>query len=396
MSNYIKIAKNFINNTKINGNYRHFIPLIKTQPPYSLYKNMKIINWCSNDYNNLSNNLITSRKTIDFIINQGIGSGGTRNISGTSPIHTELENTIATLHNKEAGLIFNSGFLANFSSIESLGNLYPNAHFFSDKDNHASIILGIKNTRCNKYIFNHNDLNHLEYLLKKSNSSEKIIVFESLYSMDGSVSPINEISFLAKKYNALTYIDEIHAVGVYGIKGSGITNVYNNEDNIDLIMGGFGKGFGTLGGYITGNKYLIDSIRIIGSGFIFTTSMPPLITHATIENINIISSNYNLFYQKRLSNILYMRELLYKNNISIISNNFEQSHIISILIGDSHKCYNISNRLLNEYGHYVQPINYPTVPYGTERFRICINLCHTKDMINLFVSDLKTILQDFK
>lgn len=386
------LHKKILKFLKKNQNYRYFLPLLNSDSPIS-YTNKSFINWCNNDYNRITQNEYLKNHAQNFINNYGIGAGGTRNISGTSPAHILLENKVSNLHKKNSGLIFSSGFLANFSAMESFSKIYPNADIFSDKDNHSSIIQGIKSSKLDKYIFIHNDMNHLENLLKKSKSNYKIIVIESIYSMDGSIAKLEDICFLKEKYNALTYIDEIHAVGVFGKTGAGITEMFNLQNNFDIIMGGFGKGFGTLGGYITGNKYIIDSIRCNSSGFIFTTSIPPHLALSTAKNIEFIQKNIEKYQLLRQKNVIYFKYLLNKYNIPYIRNNFKNSHIISIYVGDAKKCYNLSKILFEKYGHYVQPINYPTVPFGTERFRISINFDHTFKQMQKFITDLSYLLK---
>lgn len=393
---YVYPAKNYIEMLKSNGNYRYFLPIKNTNSYLSYSKNNKYINWCNNDYNRITQNNFLKQELIESINEYGIGAGGTRNISGSSPTHFMLEDTVAKLHKKDKGLIFNSGFIANFSTIETLGNLYSNASIFSDSDNHSSIIKGIKISKIRKKkIFKHNDMNHLEYLLKNDDAYYKIIVIESMYSMDGSIAPLKDICFLKEKYNTFTFIDEIHAVGVYGKTGGGFTEIYNLQDKFDIIMGGFGKGFGSIGGYITGNEHIIDSVRSNSSGFIFTTAPPPHISLSTIKNINFVQNNIIDRQIHRNKNIKYFKQMLEYYDIPYIKNNFYQSHIIAILIGDSIKCNEISKILLEKYNHYVQPINYPTVPMGTERFRISINFDHTKLAIDNFIKSLHKILKSY-
>ena len=395
MNKYILLAKKNIDLYKNTHNYRKFIPLRNSDTfmSYSELMDKYLINWCNNDYNRITQNNILKEDLIYKINELGIGSGGTRNISGTSPIHNLLEKKVAGMHKKDRGLIFNSGFLANFSTFETFGKLFPNATVFSDYDNHSSIIQGIKNSKLNKKIFKHNDMYHLEKLLKEDNSYYKIIAVESLYSMDGSRAELEDICFLKNKYNAFTFIDEIHAVGVYGQTGAGLTEMFNLQNEFDIIMGGFGKGFGTLGGYITGNEDIIDNVRLNGSGFIFTTAMPPHLSYATIKSIDFVKRDIQERQLNRKTNIEYFIKLLDNYKIPYIKTNFDLSHIIAILIGNSEKCSKISKILLKDFGHYVQPINYPTVPSGTERFRISLGFDHDKKQIYRFINDLNSILK---
>lgn len=381
MINYSQIAQKYINQLQLNGNYRCFIPLKYVDGVIYNYYNKNVINWCSNDYNRHTQNPILKNNIIQYINDYGIGAGGTRNISGTSPLHVDLENRIANFHNQDSGLIFNSGFLANFSTLSSFGKLFPKATIYSDKDNHSSIIQGIKNSGLSKHIYHHNDLDQLQHFLKYDISQYKIIVVESIYSMDGSIIDFEKLIYLKNKYNALTYIDEIHAVGVYGETGAGLTQLFQCQKDFDIIMGGFGKGIGTIGGYITGNQYLIDAIRSIASGFIFTTSTPPHLSKITIDSINLLEENISQIQKKRNQNIRYFHQVMDKYQIPLIENNFPESHIISILIGKSILTNQIASKLL-DLGHYIQPINYPTVPINTERFRISITDKHSLEMID--------------
>ena len=386
-----KITNNYLNILKKNNNYRVFNQIQNINQPYSLHKYQKIINWSNNDYNDIIHNSNVKLAMIDSIHKNGCGSGGTRNISGNNNLHQILENKIATFHNKESGLLFNSGYLANYTAIKSFGDLFPNAEIFSDKDNHASIINGISASKLKKNIFEHNNMNQLEEQLSKSNSPHKIIVIEAIYSMDGSITPFYELKQIAKKYDCLTYIDEIHSVGVYGKTGAGLTEYFNTQDETDIIMGGFGKGFGVVGGYITGNHSLIDSIRSCGTGFIFTTSIPPHLTKGICKSIDIVKKNITHNQIHRNSLIQYFQNSCQNLNISLIKNNFTESHLQFIMINDSKKCLQISNKLLNKYGHYVQSINYPTVPEGKERLRISIKPFHSKEMIDDFLDKFKKI-----
>lgn len=393
MSNYYNnLAKNFINIVKKENRYRNFIEIKPLDGPLYRYKDKKIINWCSNDYNRSIQNRDLVNAVKNFISENGIGSGGTRNISGTTAVHRRLESKVADLHNKQAGLLFNSGYVANLATLESLGKVFPNTTIYSDEQNHASIIKGIQLSKCNKIIFPHNDMNYLEDKLKNDHNT-KIIVVESMYSMDGSITNFEDIVFLKKKYNAFTFIDEIHTVGLYGDNGSGLCNQFNVSDDFDIIMGGFGKGFGTIGGYITGNSNIIDSVRSTGSGFIFTTSIPPSLTYGSILSIKHNSKNIKDYTNRRIENIKYFLKKINDYDIQLINNNFPLSHIKSVLIGDSIKTNKLSNILLNDFNHYLQPINFPTVPKGTERFRVCITHDHTYEMIDKLLMDLNLAIK---
>jgi 5-aminolevulinate synthase len=394
---YKSLSKQFLQEYKNNGNYRIFRSIQKKEPPYGLFNDSSKIIWCSNDYNNLSQNDNIKKIAIDSINKYGVGSGGTRNIGGTWQNHIDLENRLSKFHDRDSSLIFTSGYLANYSTISAFGKIFPNASIFSDSNNHASIIYGIQSSKLKKHIFKHNDLDDLEKKLKKSNSKQKIIIFESIYSTDGSISNINQMVYLAKKYNCITYIDEIHAIGIYGKKGAGLTELYNCNKEIDIIMGGFGKGIGTIGGYISGDTNIIDSIRCSASGLIFSTSLPPHISQTTIASIDYINTIES--YNERnliIENTNYFKNKLLESNIEFIDTNPYNNHIIAIKINDPFLCFEISNLLFNQYNHYVQPINYPTVKKGEEIFRITINIYHTKTMIDDFIKCLNILINKYK
>jgi 5-aminolevulinate synthase len=323
---------------------------------------------------------------INSIKDVGIGSGGTRNISGNSIEIVSLEKEISSLHNKEKAIVFTSGYIANETTISTLLNILDNSVVFSDEKNHASIISGIKKSNAKKEIFKHNDLDHLESLMKKyPHDVNKMIVFESVYSMDGDFGNIEGIVNLAKQYNALTFLDEVHAVGIYGKTGAGVADKLGLNDEIDIIQGTLGKAFGTIGGYISSTNLICDVVRSYASGFIFTTAMPPAIASAAKASIQYLkeSNKERLLQQK---NTILLKEYLSKENISYLDN---KSHIVPVMVHDPIKCKEISNILLDEFGHYIQPINYPTVPKGTERLRITPGPLHTEEMIADLTNALK-------
>lgn len=390
---YDKFCTESIDKLKQDGNYRQFtdISRICGKFPYAINKNNeKITVWCSNDYLGMGQNPDAILATKNAVDKFGIGSGGTRNISGTNHPLVNLEKEMANLHQKEMAIIFSSGYVANESSIKALAKIIPNLVVFSDVKNHASIIYGIKNSGLKKHIFSHNDIEDLEKSLNLYQKSQpKIIIFESVYSMDGDFGKIKEISYLAKKYNALTYIDEVHGVGLYGSDGSGLTGKLGLNNEIDLIQGTFGKAYGGIGGYITGSKTMIDAIRSYAPGFIFTTAMPPMIASAILENVRYLR-NHNEIRIKHQQKVKKLKLELQKAHIKIVQN---QSHIISIIIGDAIKCREVSQILLNDYKIYVQNINFPTVEIGTERLRIIPTPLHSNKMIDDLVSALKEIFK---
>ncbi len=399
MTDYIQHFKKSLAELKSQGNYRVFADLEKLAGNFPQALNYKdnsvseVTVWCSNDYLGMSQNKIVLESMANALNKVGAGSGGTRNISGTNHYHVLLERELCYLHQKESALLFNSGYLANQATLSTLGKKLPDCVFFSDEKNHASMIQGMKNSPAKKIIFKHNDINDLEKNLKKfSKSKSKIIVFESVYSMDGDFSPITEICKLAKKYNALTFLDEVHAVGIYGSRGAGVAERDGMMDQIDIIQGTLAKAFGVIGGYITGKKETVDFIRSFSSGFIFTTSLPPCIAagaYASIRHLKFSSSEReNLF-----KIVKDLKNSLKKNNIPFIDND---SHIIPVVIGDPILCKKASQVLLDDFQVYVQPINYPTVPRGKERLRITASPQHSPKMIKKLVAALCSIFENLK
>ena len=314
----------------------------------------------------------------------GAGSGGTRNISGTTKYHVVLEGELANLHKKESALIFTSAYVANLTTLETIPKVLSEITYISDSENHSSIIQGIRYSKAKKEIWKHNDLNHLEQLLKKI-PDPKCVVFESVYSMDGDISPIKQIVELCKKYNAITYLDEVHAVGLYGLTGGGIAEREGLQDDIDIINGTLGKAFGVQGGYIAGKKDFLDAIRSLAPGFIFTTSLSPVICAGALTSVKYVRDHNDLRNQLREKSIKTKQELT-KSGIKVLENN---SHIAPVIIGDAVKCKRISDDLLYKENIYVQPINYPTVSVGTERLRFTPGPLHTDTMIFDMVAKLK-------
>ena len=380
MINYTEIFSKKLETLKDSGTYRHFLNVNKSAQHFPAFyfedaagEKRKAINFCSNDYLAMSVHEAVISK-LSFVANRaGTGSGGTRNISGTTIYHRELENALSNLHQQEAALIFGSAYLANLTALYVIGKLLPNAIFVSDEYNHASIIEGIKASGASKKIFKHNDLDDLENILKDIPLSQpKIIVFESVYSMSGTVAPILEIVLLAKKYQALTYIDEVHAVGLYGENGGGFTEQLNIQKGIDMINGTLAKGFGVLGGYIAGDKAMIDAIRSLGSAFIFTTSLPPAICAAATKSIEYLREN-KIIRPAYMQKVVELRKLLGSYGISFLPN---ETHITTIPVGDEKRCKLISDHLLYQEEIYIQPIVYPTVKKGAACLRITVTAKH--------------------
>jgi len=387
---YLNKFKKVIKNLKSDGKYRIFNTILRKRGKfpnaiwYSKYGVKKIVNWCSNDYLGMGQHqfVIDAMKTaLDSV---GTGSGGTRNISGTTKYHEVLEEELANLHKKESALIFTSAYVANLTTLETIPKVLPDITYISDSENHSSIIQGIRHSRAKKVIWKHNDLNHLEELLQKIHDP-KCLVFESVYSMDGDISPLKQIIDLCKKYNAISYLDEVHAVGLYGLKGGGIAERENLQNKIDIINGTLGKAFGMQGGYVAGKKDFLDTIRSLAPGFIFTTSLSPVICAGALTSIRYVREHNDLRNQLKERSTKTKSELA-KVGINVLENN---SHIVPVIIGDAVKCKQISDDLLYNEGIYVQPINYPTVPEGTERLRFTPGPLHTDHMIYDMVLKLK-------
>jgi len=344
--------------------------------------------WCSNDYLNLSQHPEVIKRSIEVIQELGTGSGGTRNISGTSSYHADLEKELAALHNKESSLIFPSAYTANQSTLWTLCKKLEGIEVFSDELNHASMIQGIKNANVPCHIFRHNDVNHLRELLNTSNASvPKLIVLESLYSMEGLRSPLKQIVSLAKEFNALTYLDEVHSVGLYGSEGRGIAEEQNVSDEIDIINGTLSKAFGQMGGYVAASSDIIDFIRSFAPGFIFTSSANPSIAAASIKAIEVAKKSENLREDIRKNSDL-IRAGLRDLEIPHLDND---SHIIPIHLEDPRLCKNAANLLIEDHGIYIQPVFYPTVPKGDERFRVTITPKHQAEDIKRFLSSLNQV-----
>ncbi|WP_303830372.1 5-aminolevulinate synthase [Asticcacaulis taihuensis] len=341
--------------------------------------------WCSNDYLGQGQNPVVMdamHKAIDAV---GSGSGGTRNISGTTFYHNQLEAELADLHHKEAALVFTSGYVANEATLTTLYKILPGLIIFSDELNHASMIQGIRNGRGERHVFRHNDLEHLEELLKAAPANApKLIAFESVYSMDGDISDVRGTVALAKKYNALTYIDEVHAVGLYGERGAGVAERDGIMGEIDIIEGTLGKAFGMMGGYIAGTSAMVDAIRLWASGFIFTTSLPPAVMAGAAASVKYLKEHN----EKRIAHQERAQSLLKKLRAVGIATFPTHSHIVPVLVGNAKHCKMVSDMLLNDFGIYVQPINYPTVPKGTERLRFTPSPDHTDEMIDHLVESM--------
>ena len=397
--NYLKYFADVVKDYKEDGRYRVFNDIIreKGQFPraiwYGKYAPKNIVNWCSNDYLGMGQNQFVIDAMHTALDQTGSGSGGTRNISGTSVFHVTLERELANLHQQDKALLFSSAYVANEWSLIALSRIVPDVCFISDSKNHASLIMGIKHSRAQKKVFVHNDMDDLEAQIKaaKKEKLNPVIVFESVYSMDGDVAPIKDIVALAQKYNTMTYIDEVHAVGLYGASGAGYCEKLNLwADDIDIINGTLGKAYGVQGGYIAGNETIIDAIRSVASGFIFTTSMSPVICAGALASITYLKDHAYLRDQHQ-AKAAQLKEMLAKRDIEVHPN--ACAHIVPVMVNDAFKCKEASDRLLNEYGIYIQAINSPTVEPGTERLRIAPTPYHTDVMMMELVTALKEVLK---
>ncbi|XP_017776158.1 PREDICTED: 5-aminolevulinate synthase, erythroid-specific, mitochondrial-like [Nicrophorus vespilloides] len=346
--------------------------------------------WCSNDYLGMSCHPEVKKAVRTALDKYGAGAGGTRNISGNSIYHEKLENILAALHQKEGALLFTSCFVANDSTLFTLAKALPGCHIFSDEGNHASMIQGIRNSKVPKHIFRHNDPKHLEELLKSVDVNvPKIVAFETVHSMTGAVCPLEELCEIAHKYGALTFVDEVHAVGLYGNHGAGIGERDNQLHNMDIISGTLGKAFGNVGGYIAGSASLVDMIRSYAAGFIFTTSLPPTVLAGAVKAIEVLASEEGRELRARhQENVKYLRNTLLRHGFPV---EHTPSHIIPIKIGNPQQCTQVSDMLIKQKGHYVQAINYPTVARGQEKLRLAPTPHHTKELMDLLVSDLQEI-----
>ncbi|XP_026466616.1 5-aminolevulinate synthase, nonspecific, mitochondrial-like [Ctenocephalides felis] len=346
--------------------------------------------WCSNDYLGMSCHPEVKDAVRTALDKHGAGAGGTRNISGNSLYHENLEKELAKLHQKEAALLFTSCFVANDSTLFTLAKALPNCHIFSDAGNHASMIQGICNSRVPKHIFRHNDVAHLEELLSKVDIGiPKIVAFETVHSMTGAVCPLEQLCEVAHRYGAITFVDEVHAVGLYGDHGAGIGERDGQLDAIDIVSGTLGKAFGNVGGYIAGSSLLVDMIRSYAAGFIFTTSLPPTVLAGALRAVQILASDEGReLRHKHQENVRYMRKRLMEEGFPV---EHTPSHIIPIKIGDPKICTAVSDKLLKQYGHYVQAINYPTVARGEEKLRMAPTPHHTKPMMEQLLLDMRAI-----
>jgi 5-aminolevulinate synthase len=374
------------------GRYRRFTPLRKQAGRFPLYlrpDGSEVLVWSSNDYLGMGGHPVVIEAACAAAQAMGAGAGGTRNISGTSPAHDALEAELAALHGKAAALLFTSGFVSNQAALSTILNSLPGWQVFSDERNHASMIAGIKGSKAACHIFRHNDLVHLEALLRAAPAdTPKLIAFESVYSMDADIAPLSAICDLAERYGAMTYLDEVHAVGMYGPSGGGVSERDEVAARIDIIEGTLAKAFGCHGGYIAGDASVVDYIRSCAPGFIFTTSLPPMIAAAALASVRHVRAD-----AARRSTLFERAETLKRRlraaGLPVLPST---SHIVPLHVGDAALCTAVSRRLLDEFGMYATPINYPTVPRGEERLRFTPTPLHTDAMMDRLVAALNAIL----
>jgi 5-aminolevulinate synthase len=397
---YDRIFREHLDSIKQEGRYRTFAALERqcgNFPKATYYApdggSRNVTLWCSNDYLGMGQNPVVLKAMQDAIEKFGAGAGGTRNISGTQKLHVDLEKSLADLHQKESALIFSSGYVANEGALSTIIKLMDNPVVFSDELNHASMIHGIRSGKCEKYVYRHNDLNDLERLLKEADIERpKIIAFESVYSMEGDIAPIKEICDLAERYNAFTYLDEVHAVGLYGAQGGGVAQERRLLDRIDVLEGTFGKAYGLMGGFITGSTVVIDAVRSFASGFIFTTALPPAVLAGALASVEYLKTS-EIERARAHSNARYLKDKLDAAGLPYMQG---ESHIVPLVVGDAKCCKAVTDILLNDYDIYVQPINYPTVPRGTERMRLTATAAHRKEDIDHMVSVLSDLYEEHR
>jgi 5-aminolevulinate synthase len=385
-----------IDRLKAEGKYRVFNDILRERGDYPRaiwygpYNIKNIVNWCSNDYLGMGQHKVVIDAMHTALDQTGAGSGGTRNIAGTTHYHVALEHELATLHKKSGALLFSSAYVANEWTLIALAKIIPNIEFISDSKNHASLIEGMRHSRAPKHVFKHNDLDDLRSKLEDvaARKATPCVVLESVYSMDGDVSLLKEILNLCRLYAAISYVDEVHAVGLYGEHGGGKLEELGLENQADIVNGTLGKAFGVQGGYIAADKIIVDAVRSVASGFIFTTSMSPVTCSGALAAVKYLKANPQLRTQHQ-ERAAKLKQLFRENDIPLMEN---ETHIVPVMINDAFKAKAISDELLNEHGHYVQAINYPTVDVGTERLRFAPTPFHSDAMMDDLVARLRTLI----
>lgn len=402
-----------MSDTKFRNAFAHAVDTVREEGRYRIFRDIRrkagafpratwfkddntekdITVWCSNDYLGMGQNPCVIEAVKSAVDAAGTGSGGTRNISGTTRYHVQLEQELAALHEKDAALVLTSGYVANEATLGVMSKILPGLIILSDEMNHASMISGIQRARCEKRIFKHNDLADLEMKLKSiPYDAPKLIAFESVYSMDADIAPIEQICDLADKYNALTYIDEVHAVGMYGPTGGGVCEERGLMDRIDIIQGTLAKAYGMVGGYIAADSVIIDAVRSMASGFIFTTSIPPSTAAGALRSVKVLKMTpEKRIAQQERANTLKAR--LRAGGYDFIDGD---THIVPLMVCDPVKCQAISDRLIEDFGIYAQPINFPTVPRGTERLRFTPGPFHTDEMMDELMDALEIVWAEFE
>ncbi len=383
--NYDQVFDSAIERLHTEGRYRVFIDILRNKGAYpnarcfAGHNGPKPITvWCSNDYLAMGQHPKVIGAMEEALHDVGAGSGGTRNIGGNTHYHVDLEAELADLHGKDSALLFTSGYVSNDATLSTLAKILPGCVIFSDELNHASMIAGIRNSGAEKKVFRHNDVEHLEELLAETDPAvPKLVAFESVYSMDGDVAPIHAICDLAEKYNALTYIDEVHAVGMYGARGGGISERDEAAHRIDIIEGTLGKAFGVMGGYIASDARVIDVIRSYAPGFIFTTSLSPVLAAGVLAAVRHLKAS-SVEREGQQAAAAFLKQAFADAGLPVMPST---THIVPLMVGDPVRAKKVSDILLAEYGVYVQPINYPTVPRGTERLRFTPGPAHTEAMM---------------
>ncbi len=392
MHAFHEVCGRALEDIRAQGRYRQFTPLAKQASAFPFYRmpnGTEILVWSSNDYLAMGNHPRVIDAACEAARAMGTGAGGTRNISGTSPVHVALEAELASLHEKEAALLFISGFVSNQAALAAILNSLPGWIVFSDEKNHASMIAGIKGSKAACRIFRHNDVGHLDALIDEAPAdAPKLVAFESVYSMDADIAPIGPICDVAGRHGAMTYLDEVHAVGMYGLEGAGVAARNGVADRIDVIEGTLAKAFGCQGGYIAGNATVIDYIRSVAPGFIFTTSMAPMVAAAALASIRHVRADD----ARRAALFERVAALKARFDAAGLPRIASDSHIVPLHVGDAARCFAVSRRLLDEFGMYATPINYPTVPRGSERLRFTPGPLHTDAMMDRLIKALTTVL----